>query len=512
MSHSFESAFQFGRAPAGAPRDRQLPLRILVIGNFSGRSGQTAEPFAERPLLRIDIDNFEQVLAKINPQIQIPLGEGGLADQADAQAQISISELDHFHPDHLYRELPVFAELADLRKRLLDPATFDQAAAKLRGASQPSPASGENESADQPPATTTDESDAATLERVLGQSTSVNTERPAGGSTFDLQRMIDQIVAPYVLPKSDPRQAEYLESVDSAVAGQLRDLLHHPTFQSLESAWRGLYYLVSQATTDGQLQVYLCDATTADLQQAGESPSEQLSDSALYDRLVTRREQQPWSVIVSLESFGKQTEDLLLLSRLGAIAAQSGGPLLAGAGSSWLNRPTWTDESETAASAPSADVEDQNWQSLRSSPVASWIGLAGPRFLLRMPYGAATDPIDSFSFEEINDPQADHETLLWGAPALFCGTLIATSFLENEWEMNLSDNLELDDFPTVIFDDEGEKQLKACSEVYLSERVAESLLDQGIMPLMSFKNRNAIRLLRFQSIADPLTGLSGPWA
>jgi type VI secretion system protein ImpC len=90
--------------------------------------------------------------------------------------------------------------------------------------------------------------------------------------------------------------------------------------------------------------------------------------------------------------------------------------------------------------------------------------------------------------------------------------MIATSFLENQWEMSLGDHLEIADLPAVIFTVEGETQLKPCAEAYLHERLAESFLARGVMPLASFKNRNAARLLRFQSIAEPPRTLAGPWS
>ena len=134
-----------------------------------------------------------------------------------------------------------------------------------------------------------------------------------------------------------------------------------------------------------------------------------------------------------------------------------------------------------------------------------------PRFLLRLPYGPATDPIDAFAFAELDHPSADHESFLWGSPAIACATLIANSFVENGWSMTLGDHLEIGDLPAATFSVDGENQLKPCAEVNFPERFAEAILESGVMPLMSFRNRNAMRLLRFQSIAEPLRSLSGPW-
>lgn len=514
LPNSFQSAFLLGRPPTSIPRDPERPMRILVLADFAGcDAGAGGTPLAQRKIQCVDIDNFDELLGKKRPTTQVPLAGG----QSGVRAEIEIGELDDFHPDNLYRKLPLFHELVNLRKRLQDPKTFPQAAENLRESlpslADSSPSESSAESTANLAKSQKNESDAATLDRVLGASAkgdaSIAHSIPGSPSEIDIQSMIDGIVAPYILPKTDPRQAEYIECVDAAVAGQLRSILHDPAFQSLESVWRGLHFLVSQAETCEELQVYIWDVTKAELQAAGETESGQIEDSLLFKRLVTDRDQEPWAMLVTDLSFGKQVDDLILLSRLGAVAANSGGPIIASADPNLLGCQTWTDEIGTSSSETNADAE--NWQTLRSSPVAAWIGLAGPRFLLRMPYGAATDPIESFSFEEIDDPKTDHQSLLWGAPSIFSATLIAISFLENQWAMTINDTLELDDFPALIFDDDGEKQLKACAEVYIPERIAESFLESGVMPLLSFKNRNAIRLLRFQSIADPPCSLSGSW-
>jgi type VI secretion system protein ImpC len=318
--------------------------------------------------------------------------------------------------------------------------------------------------------------------------------------------LIHHIVSPHIVPGPDPRQDEYLQSLDTAVAAQMRAILHHKAFQSLEAVWRGLQFLISGVETSEDLQIFVCDVAKSELLQAIASGSGRLEDSVLFERLVTEREEEPWSVWVSGETFGGTEQDLILLGSLGAAAAQSGGPLLASATPGLLGCEVWSERDAQN------DAVSQAWQLLRSSPVAPWIGVAAPRFLLRLPYGAATDPIDAFAFEELADPSSEHESFLWGASALACATLIATSFVESSWEMTLGDHLELVDLPAATFTVDGEPHLKPCAEVNVPQRVGESMLALGVMPLMSFKNRNAVRLLRFQSMATPEGALRGPWS
>ena len=152
----------------------------------------------------------------------------------------------------------------------------------------------------------------------------------------------------------------------------------------------------------------------------------------------------------------------------------------------------------------------KRWQALRESAAAPWIGLALPRVLLRLPYGPQTNPVERFEFEELS-PGRDHEAYLWGNPAFACAMLIGTAFAERGWSMEPGDHLDIEDLPAHTYEEAGESKMKPCAEVCLGERAGTAILDRGVMPLLSYRNRNAARLMRFQSLADPPAGLRGPW-
>src|SRR5271156_5223261 len=48
-----------------------------------------------------------------------------------------------------------------------------------------------------------------------------------------------------------------------------------------------------------------------------------------------------------------------------------------------------------------ATTEGDSWTALRQLPEACYLGLVLPRFLLRLPYGKATDAVERFDFEEM---------------------------------------------------------------------------------------------------------------
>ena len=119
-----------------------------------------------------------------------------------------------------------------------------------------------------------------------------------------------------------------------------------------------------------------------------------------------------------------------------------------------------------------------------------------------MPYGKRSDPIDSFAFEEFDGPPV-HEALLWGHASLALALLVGRGFTERGWEMEPGDQREIGDLPAYTFTRDGEQVMQACAERFLSEREMQSLLDAGLVPIVSRRDRNAVVAVRFQSISQP---------
>ena len=490
--------FQFGSADAPAARRRdEGAMRIVLLGDFSGRAARgtnDAATLAERKPLRVDIDNLDAVLGRIAPRLPQPGG-----------GETAFATIDDFHPDALYRRLPVFAGLRDTRARLRDPATFAAAAAELM-------TSGKTE-ADSAPAAPADPS--ALLGNLLGMpaaSAAAAAASAVPAKAEAVQALIRHIVGPDIARDEMPQQAQYLASVDAAAAERMRAVLHAPAFQSLESAWRGVQMLVSRLELDEGLQLWLFDASAAELRDDITASNGDLQRSGLWRALVERVVQapggEPWSLLAGLYAFDATPADVGLLAALGAVAAQAGGPFIASANprlAGCESFATTPDPADWLAPSPAAEAL---WAALRHSSVAPWIGLIAPRFRLRLPYGAATDEIDAFAFEETAGADL-HASTLWGHGALAAALLAGQAFTQRGWSMNPGDVQDLDDLPAHMALHEGEKQLQPGAEAYLSERAGNRLLELGLMPLLSYRHRNAARLLRFQSVALPARRLAG---
>jgi type VI secretion system protein ImpC len=295
----------------------------------------------------------------------------------------------------------------------------------------------------------------------------------------------------------------------------MRALLHSPTLQSLEASWRTLHYLVTNLETDEGLQIHLVDVSKQELVADFAAAGGDLAASVLYRLLVDVTGPgtpggDPWSLLVGNFEFGPRGEDIGLLAALGLVAASAGGPFLAAASSELLGCRSLAETPDPSDwSALPADAEPA-WIALRHTPIAPWIGLALPRVLLRLPYGRDTEPVDALAFEELA-PERRHEAYLWGNPAFACALLIGQAYRARGWSMSPGDLLDVGDLPAHVYEQGGEKRLQACAEVLLTERAATAILDRGIMPFLSFKGRNLVRLARFQSIASPPSALMGSW-
>jgi predicted component of type VI protein secretion system len=143
----------------------------------------------------------------------------------------------------------------------------------------------------------------------------------------------------------------------------------------------------------------------------------------------------------------------------------------------------------------------RRWQALRRSPAAAWIGLALPRFLARAPYGAKTTAIEAFAFEEIEGRPAP-DALCWASSAFLCALALARGDEADDAD-------EIDDLPFFSFRSEGDVEMYPSAEVFWGERAADAALSRGLVPLLSARDRNNLRLVRLQSIADPPHALGG---
>jgi type VI secretion system protein ImpC len=284
-------------------------------------------------------------------------------------------------------------------------------------------------------------------------------------------------------------------------------LLHHPDFQALESAWRGLDWLLVRAAKGGKVEVVLLDVSLAEL-TADLKASEDLTASGLHQLLIEKSVRgpkgEPWAAFVGNYAFDLSGPHAELLGRLAKIAGQTNAPFLATVHSQVLD--------QSFALSPDAAPA---WQALRQLPEAGLLGLSVPRFLLRLPYGENTQSIEKFSYEEMSLPP-DRGQYLWGNPAFGCAALLAQAFQKAGWGCKPGAVLDLENMPIHVYSLDGEEEV-TLAEAWLVRPKTEQLVKDGIMPFLCVRGKGALQLLRFLSLAkpakdQPARDLQGHWS
>jgi len=218
-----------GAAEPVPPPKQESPFRIAVLADFSGRQNRgltdSSQEIAARRLLRVTRDTLDDVMAKLDVQLELPVGDDG------DTATLPFAALDDFHPDQVH----------DRVEQIADAYESDEKSALMNG------------------------------------------------------------------------------------------VLHHPDFQALESAWRGLDWLLGRAAKGSQVEVVLLDISLAEL-AADLKASEDLTASGLHQLLIEKGVRgprgEPWALLVGNYAFDLTGPHAELLGRLAKIAGQTNAPFL----------------------------------------------------------------------------------------------------------------------------------------------------------------------------------------
>lgn len=482
------------------------PFRICVLGDFSGRENRqvciSSDEVARLQSVQIDRDNFESVMQRCGIRL-----ERLLLPSEGESVSLTVESMEHFEPDYLFQGLDVFAKLRELRDRLLDDSTFASAAEEIQSWANVTIDEPNTPSQAEPQTRASESLDVADqggdfLDQVLDASASQQHD-----ATAEWKRMIQEIAAPYSVAGSDPRQKELLACVDSAIQATMTSLLHQHFYRALESAWRSLHMLVHQLETSPELQVHLVDVSRNELQQDLFS-TDQLAETGLYRLLVENTVQtpgaDPWTLLVGNFEFGATDDEAALLGRIAKISAAAGATLLTAASNSQTWEPAKVENPDLNA-LPIA--QNETWVSLRKLPETACLGLIWPRYLVRLPYGPETKPVEEFPYQEMEVPES--ERLLWGNPAFLCATLLGDLFAHSGWDMDIGAPNRLSGLPLWVYSLDGETVIHPCGQCLLTDRLSEALMSQGLITVRSIRDEDSIQLGPLVSFHG--TRLLGRW-
>jgi len=303
-----------------------------------------------------------------------------------------------------------------------------------------------------------------------------------------------------------------IAEIDRKLTDQINLILHNEEFQKLESAWRGLHYMVSNTETDEMLKIRVMNISKKDLAKTlkkfkGTSWDQSPLFKKIYEEEFGQFGGEPFGCLVGDYHFDHSPPDVELLSQVAQISAASHCPFVSGVSPAVLQMDSWSELANPRDLTKIFSTPDYaSWRSLRESDDARYIGMAMPRFLSRLPYGEKTNPIDEFSFEE-ETAGADSSKYCWANAAYAMATNINRSFKMYGWCSRIRgiesggavENLPVHAFPT----DDGGVDMKCPTEIAISDRREAELSKCGFMPLIHKKNSDFAAFIGAQSLQKP---------
>lgn len=305
-----------------------------------------------------------------------------------------------------------------------------------------------------------------------------------------------------------PLLDEWIAKIDDKLSLQLDQILHHPDFQSLESSWRSLYYLVSQIDFTNPIKIDLIDISKEALSQDF-SESTDVTESGLYQHVYTQEYDtpggEPISVIIGDYDFSKDANDIDLLKKISNVSAAAHCPFVGCVGTEFFGQETLEQVLQiNDLTTYMSGADFLRWKAFRQQPDARYIGLCFPRFLLRLPYDNYSGNRNFVYTEATTQTQA--RDYLWGRANFALAANMAKSFAQYGWMVNIrgpESGGKVEDLPLHQFNAGRGLETKIPTEGIISEARELSFSNQGFIPLSYYKNSNFACFFSVNSIQEP---------
>ena len=328
-------------------------------------------------------------------------------------------------------------------------------------------------------------------------------------------------LAQHALEKSTLISSDVVESINAMIAAidqkmsaQINAIVHHPDFQQLEAAWRGLHHLVNNTETDEMLKIRVMNISKKEVHKTlrkfkGTAWDQSPIFKKLYEEEFGQLGGEPYGALVGDYYFDHSAPDVEMLGEMSKIAAAIHAPFISGTAPSLFQMESWQELSNPRdLTKIFTTPEYASWRSLRESEDARYVGLTMPRFLARRPYGAKTNPVEEFNFEE-DTAGADSNKYTWANAAYAMAVNINRSFKMYGWcsrIRGIESGGSVEGLPTHAFPtDDGGVDMKCPTEIAISDRREAELAKNGFMPLIHKKNSDFAAFIGAQSLQKPGT-------
>jgi type VI secretion system protein ImpC len=325
-----------------------------------------------------------------------------------------------------------------------------------------------------------------------------------------VQDLVNSLVGQNKIAKSaDTAIANRIAEIDAILSKQIAAIMHHPNFQKLEGTWRGLSHLVfnSETSTELKIRVMNVDKRTLfnDLDKAVEFDQSQMFKK-LYEEEFGQAGGAPYGALVGDYYFSQVPTDVEVLEGMAKISSAAHAPFISGTSANLFGMESWQDLAKPRDLGKIFDTpEYAAWRSLRAKDDSRYIALTMPRVLARRPYGAVSEPVEEFAFEE--DTAGDHDKYSWMNAAYGMAVRINAAFKEFGWCTRIrgvQSGGTVEGLPVAMFPTEdGDTAVKCPTEIAISDRREGELSAAGLIGLIHRKNTDQATFIGAQTLHQP---------
>ena len=353
---------------------------------------------------------------------------------------------------------------------------------------------------------------ASLLEEILAETRLKPSDEGYEVARKGVQAFIQEMLAPsHAQERVDKSVADaMIAEIDKRLSAQVNEILHDPSVQKLESAWRSLKFAIDKVDFRENVRVEVLNVSKDDLLTDFEDAPETVK-SGLY-RLVYSNEYgvfggKPYGLLCANYDFGPGPQDIALLTKCASVAAMAHAPFIANASPEFFGEKSFLPVPQLRdLKSLFEGPQYARWHSFRESEDARYVGLCMPRFLLRLPYGEKTVPVKAFNFQE--DVIGEHDSYLWGPASIALATRVADSFAKFRWSPNIigpQSGGAVENLPLHQYEAMGEIQTKIPTEVLLTERREFELSEEGFIGFTYRKDSDNACFFSANSLQRPKT-------
>ncbi|MGH7156075.1 MAG: type VI secretion system contractile sheath large subunit, partial [Acetobacteraceae bacterium] len=308
-----------------------------------------------------------------------------------------------------------------------------------------------------------------------------------------------------------------INAIDRKLSDQLNAIVHHPRFTQLEGTWRGLNYLIMNSETSTTLKIRVLNASkrdlNRDLQRAVEFDQSQLFKK-IYENEFGTPGGEPYAGLIGDYEWTQHPDDIETLRLISNVAAAAFAPFISAAGAGMFGFDSWPELAKPRDLAKIFETQDYTkWRSFRDSEDARFVSLVLPRTLARLPYGAATKPVEEFGYEEApyDDTGAaramQHGDYCWMNAAYVMGTKLTDAFAKYGFCTAIrgaEGGGKVENLPYHVFtSDDGDLDGKCPTELAITDRREFELSNAGFLPLCHYKNTDYAVFFGAQTVQKP---------